>query len=175
MDSFIIRQATSDDVFLIFDLYLQVTAQEHGLARTFQEINLEYICHFSERAQKHGIQLILLDSQNPDNLIGEIHAYSPQPAIFGHLLSELTILIHPKFQKKGLGELLFNTFLNKVIQDFPSILRVELFCRESNKSAIKMYEKLGFIKEGRFENRIALAPNHYEADIPMAWYRNLIK
>jgi len=35
---------------------------------------------------------------------------------------------------------------------------------------LKFYEMLGFIKEGRFEKRIASDGGGFEADIPMAWF-----
>jgi ribosomal protein S18 acetylase RimI-like enzyme len=171
MESFIIRQATSDDVFLIFDLYLQVTAQDHGLARSFQEINLEYICHFSEQAQKKGIQLLLINPQNPNQILGEIHAYPSDANVFKHVLSDVTLVVHPLIQSQGWGRRLFQNLIDQVIQNHPHITRIELFCRESNTRAIQLYEQLGFVQEGRFENRISNDANNFEADIPMAWLR----
>jgi ribosomal protein S18 acetylase RimI-like enzyme len=172
MESFIIRQATSDDVFLIFDLYLQVTAQDHGLAHSFQEINLEYICHFSERAQKKGIQLVLNNPQNPNQILGEIHAYPSEANVFKHVLSDVTLVVHPSIQNQGWGRRLFQKLIDCVIEEYPHIFRIELFCRESNSRAIKLYEQLGFEQEGRFENRIYLDATNFEADIPMAWIRS---
>ncbi|HPH81653.1 MAG TPA: GNAT family N-acetyltransferase [Flavobacteriales bacterium] len=171
MESFIIRQATSDDVFLIFDLYLQVTAQDHGLARSFQEINLEYICHFSERAQKKGIQLLLINPKNPNQILGEIHACPSETNVFKHVLSDVTLVVHPSIQSQGWGRRLFQYLIDQVIHDHLHITRIELFCRESNTRAIKLYEQLGFLQEGRFENRIALDEHNFEADIPLAWFR----
>ena len=51
----------------------------------------------------------------------------------------------------------------------PDILRVELAAQESNTKAIHFYNKLGFVAEGRFENRVKVNENTFEADIPMSW------
>jgi len=54
---------------------------------------------------------------------------------------------------------------------YPHIIRVELIARESNQKAIRMYEAVGFKKEGRLEKRIRSVGSGFEADIPMAWIR----
>ena len=40
--------------------------------------------------------------------------------------------------------------------------------REGLAHAIRLYERLGFQQEGRFERRFRLSDGRYEADIPMA-------
>ena len=40
--------------------------------------------------------------------------------------------------------------------------------REGLTHAIRLYERLGFRLEGRFERRFRLANGAYEADLPMA-------
>ena len=76
----------------------------------------------------------------------------------------------PEFHGHGLGKLIFTHLLTIVENERPDILRVELVAQESNIKAISFYKKLGFIAEGRFENRIKLTNDRYEADIPMAWF-----
>ena len=70
----------------------------------------------------------------------------------------------------GIGKALFSTFLNEIKNLYPSILRVELITRESNKKGISLYKNLGFIEEGRFEKRILPETHILEADIPMVWF-----
>jgi putative acetyltransferase len=50
----------------------------------------------------------------------------------------------------------------------PKIERIELAVREGLTHAIRLYERLGFRQEGRFERRFRLSNGEYEADLPMA-------
>jgi putative acetyltransferase len=51
----------------------------------------------------------------------------------------------------------------------PDIIRIELAVKDSHMNAIKLYEKMGFIAEGRFEKKFKNADGSYDADIPMVW------
>ena len=59
-------------------------------------------------------------------------------------------------------------FLQEIQENHLDVLRIEIIARESNP-ALKLYEKMGFKKEGRFEHRIRGIHGKFEADIPMAW------
>ncbi len=150
----------------ILDLYMAVANSPGGLARTEDEISGEYVNSFLKKSEKTGLSLIAYDSLT---IVGEIHAYRLDPKVFSHVLSELTIAVHPDFQGIGVGRLLFEGFLSEIETNRPDILRVELIARESNLKAIRFYESLGFKQEGRFEQRIDRGDGTFEADIPMAW------
>lgn len=150
----------------LLDLYRNVASYPGGLARTADELIGEYIRQFQKKAQETGISLIALSGMK---IVGEIHAYKLDPKVFSHVLTELTIAVHPDFQGMGVGKALFTGFLKEVENLRSDILRVELISRESNLKAIRFYESLGFKQEGRFEQRIARGDGTFEADIPMAW------
>jgi putative acetyltransferase len=86
----------------------------------------------------------------------------------------LTVAVHPDFRNRGIARKLFLEFFENIERDFPNIFRVELISRESNRSAILFYEKLGFVKEGRLEKRIKNVDGSLEADIPMGWTRHAL-
>ena len=168
MTDFKLRPATIHDNNGIYDLYKSVSNNDNGLARKNEEITEEYINYFSVRSSNTGIQLVIVNSA--DNvIIGEIHCYKLEPVVFDHVLSELTIAVHPGYQGRGLGKLLFSGMLEKIKQERIDILRVELIARESNEKAINFYTSLGFKIEGRLVNRIKSGAAGFEADIPMAW------
>lgn len=150
----------------ILALYKTVANSPGGLARSVDEISGEYVNSFLKKSEKTGLSLIAYDSLT---IVGEIHAYRLDPKVFSHVLSELTIAVHPDFQGMGVGRLLFEGFLREIETNRPDILRVELIARESNLKAIRFYESLGFKQEGRFEQRIDRGDGTFEADIPMAW------
>lgn len=170
-DNLSISQATEADVEDIYNLYRCVSSHVGGLARIQSEITHQYVSAFSSHAAHTGVQLIVRDVEKNNALIAEIHCYKLEPAVFSHVLSELTIAVNPQYQGMGVGKRLFTHLLNYVEKHRHDIHRIELITRESNTRAIALYEKLGFRIEGRLRNRIRIAPNLYEDDIIMGWLR----
>jgi ribosomal protein S18 acetylase RimI-like enzyme len=164
-----IRTATIGDLSQVLGLYRRVAATPGGLARLVDEIDETYVHSFLSRAVANGLTLVAIEDRR--EIIGEIHAYSPNLYCFSHVLSDLTIAVDPEYQVKGVGRLLFTRFLNTVNKKYPNITRVELIARESNEAAIRLYESLGFSVEGKMKSRIRNVDGTLEADIPMAWIR----
>lgn len=150
----------------IFDLYLLAALIPGGLARGSEEISEDYVRNFLKKSNESGISLLAFAGMQ---IVGEIHAHQLVPKVFSHVLSELTVVVHPDFRGKGIGKALFSAFLKEVATKWPDILRVELIARESNQKAIHLYKSLGFKEEGRLEKRIDTGGGTFEADIPMAW------
>jgi putative acetyltransferase len=48
--------------------------------------------------------------------------------------------------------------------------KVELLVRDSNRDAIRLYQRLGFVEEGRFRDRVRLPDGTFVDDIAMAWF-----
>ena len=164
-----IRNAVPGDVNKIQDLYKLVARQGNGIARQEHEITEDYVEKFITRSLESGLIIVAENPAKPDELIGELHAYKPGIDIFDHMLTNLTIVVHPDFQGKKIGRTLFTIFQEEIALHRPDIGRVELFTRESNTKAIKFYQSIGFTIEGRLEMRIRTPDKNYEADIPMAW------
>jgi ribosomal protein S18 acetylase RimI-like enzyme len=170
----ILRSATTEDIPHIRSLYQAVASHVGGLAREADEITMAYVTNNVIKSLKTGIILV---AQHPEEsmIIGEIHACSLEPRVFSHVLSELTIAVHPQFQGIGLGRMLFQTLLQEVENIRTDILRVELIARESNTKAIHFYQQLGFQVEGKLSRRINSGNGSFEADIPMAWVNKNFK
>ena len=162
-----IRRTSIEDSESVLALYQLVAQKPGGLARLSNEIDIGYIRGFISQTLTQGIGYVAEDN---NEIVGEIHAYSPGLFCFSHILSDLTIAVNSNYQGKGTGRLLFNKFMDSVAQEC-SIKRVELIARESNQKAIAFYQSLGFKVEGRFEARIQNQDSSFEADIPMAWTR----
>ncbi len=165
-----IRRATSEDFSGIKTLYQHVARQGGGIARTEDEITEEYIHHNLASANTRGIAYV---AEVGEQIVAEIHAYSPVPKVFAHILSDLTIAVHPDYQGSGIGRAIFSALLDNVKQHQSDILRVELFVRQSNLKAITFYQSLGFEIEGHFQQRVRRPDGALEADVPMAWRRSL--
>ena len=164
-----IRTAEAEDHPSIKKLYEAVAQQPGGIARTKDEITDHYVSGFLTRSMESGLILVAEHPDIADELIGEIHACKPGPAVFNHVYSDLTIVVHPDFRGKKIGRTLFTIFLEEIGVNRRDIGRVELVARESNHRAIKFYQSFGFTIEGRLEMRIKTLDGDYEADIPMGW------
>ena len=172
---FTIRHVTSNDLDKIYALYKKVATETTGLARSGDEIIVDYVQNFMENSLHTGIELVVDNPANSNQIIAEIHCYKLIPRTFSHVLSELTIAVDPDHQSQGIGRMIFTHLLDFITNSRPDVLRVELISREFNLKAISFYESLGFTQEGRFEKRIRSNENEFEADIPMAWFNRNFK
>ena len=48
------------------------------------------------------------------------------------------------------------------------MIRIELMAREGNTDAIRLYQALGFLIDGRFEQRVRMPDGRLEADVAMS-------
>lgn len=159
--------ATPEDVFQLLELYKKIAEIPDGIIRKLEEINQDYIWDFVSKSLKNG--LILL-AKHDDLIVGEIHAYTPPLYAFQHILTDLTIGVHPNYQEQGVGKLLFQTFLEKTKESFRHILRIELFVREHNTRNVQFYEGLGFVNEGRQKHKIFQGQGDFETPLHMCWF-----
>ena len=165
-----IESAREKDLTCILTLYRAVAVIPGGLARTEEEITPDYVGHFLARSLATGVILVARDADTVA-ILGEIHAWVPEPRVFSHVLGDLTIAIHPDAQGRGIGRQLVEGFLATVVSQRPEIKRIELIARESNRKAIDLYRKLGFVEEGHLVDRIQSVGGGFEADVAMAWIR----
>jgi len=163
------RIADVDDLPALIKLYKAVARAEDGIARLEHEITEDYVLNFIHKSLGTGLIIVGEDPNDPTELIAEIHAYKPGIKVFDHVLSDLTIVVHPQHHGKKIGRTLFTIFLEEVARNRPDIGKVELIARESNLKAIALYQSLGFRIEGRLEMRLKTTKLAYEADIPMGW------
>ena len=61
--------------------------------------------------------------------------------------AELSLFLHPDFQNKGLGTSILKSMINHAFCQL-NLHRLEAEVNEYNLPAMKMMEKLGFVKEG---------------------------
>ena len=166
MTEIMIAALTPDAADKVVTLYRAVAAAGGGLARAPDEIDEAYVRGFLARAQTDGVSRAVW---LPDgSLAAEIHAHRMHPRQFGHVLTDLTAAVRPDWQGKGLGAMLFNALIEAARQMQPPITRIELMVREGNTGAIALYQRLGFVIEGRLARRVRLPNGTTEDDLAMA-------
>lgn len=165
-----IRPGRETDAVAIEALYRTVAEISGGIARLPHEVNSGYIGGFVAQSLEHGI-LLVAESPGRPGLVGELHTYTCGLWRFNHVLSSLTVAVHPEMQGRGIGRRLFEALLTEVTDHRPDIVRIELMTGESNGHAQALYRSMGFEQQGRFERAIRKPAGELEADIPMAWLR----
>ena len=81
----------------------------------------------------------------------------------------LTIVVHPGCSGQGIGTMIMSALADWA-RCAPAVEKVELIVRSTNDRARRLYEKFGFVEEGRFRNRIRLTDGSYIDDVTMAWF-----
>jgi ribosomal protein S18 acetylase RimI-like enzyme len=162
------RNAERTDIPALLKLYREVASKSGMIARKEHEITIEFIEDFIDKSLRDGLIIVGEDEAEPGELIAEIHASKPGIELFEHVFSDLTILVHPRFQDKGIGRTIFTIFLDEIANHRPDVGRVELMTGEYNKRALHLYQSLGFVIEGRFEMRMKTETG-FAADIALWW------
>ena len=96
-----IRLSQIEDTAKVLSLYRDVAEKPGGLARLPFEITSHYVENFLKATVSRGLGFVAVD--NNDNIVGEIHSYSPEIFCFSHVFTDLTIAVHPRFQGDGIG------------------------------------------------------------------------
>lgn len=165
MSGLAIRPTTPADAPAILALHVAAASLGGGLAREPDEMDLAGIEASLARPFANGVAL----SAWVDGAIaGEIHASRLGPRQFAHNLTDLTVAVHPQFQGRGVGAALFRALFEAAATLTPRIERVELMCREGNLGAVQLYQRLGFVIEGRFPGRVRLKDGSIDDDLAMA-------
>ncbi len=81
----------------------------------------------------------------------------------------MNIVVHPGSVGRGIGARLMADLLAWA-RDNKRLQKIELLVRASNARAIRLYERLGFVEEGRLRARVRLPDGRMVDDIAMAWF-----
>ena len=163
---FDLRATTLADAPSVLELHrATASAPGSGLAREADEMALEHIEAALTKALAEGVAI---SAWAGDAIAGEIHASRLGPRQFAHNLLDLTIAVHPDWQGKGVGGRLFEALFARAATLTPKVERVELMVREGHTGAIRLYQRMGFAIEGRFDRRVRLKDGTVEADLAMA-------
>jgi len=163
------RTATTEDAPRLLRLYQAVARTRDGIARQEHEVTEAYIEKILHNSLERGMIIVAEHPDNPDELVADMHGYTMGLEIFKHVITDVTICVHPDFQGKRIGRTLLTIYLDEIVRNRPDIGKVELITREGNHKAIHLYQSVGFRIEGRMEMRFRKTDGTYEADIPMGW------
>ena len=81
----------------------------------------------------------------------------------------LTIVVHPGHGGRGVGTALMRELLDWARRE-PAVGKIELLVRATNERARRLYQRFGFVEEGRLRDRVRLPDGGFVDDITMAWF-----
>jgi putative acetyltransferase len=165
MDSVSIRQARGDDAPALAEAERAIAKVPGRLASLPEEIHDDSVRKMISDLVDHGRGAYLVAS-----LGGAIVGHGllePLPlAVTAHVV-RLTLAVHEGHQGQGIGRALMSELLDWA-RASPRVEKVELQVRSSNERAVRLYQSLGFVEEGRKTKRLKLVSGEYIDDIYMA-------
>ncbi len=168
-ENILIESISLNDANLRHDFFLKLTKAQKGVVHTLDEIEQnshESYDHISDFLRnRRGLWLKAQNEQG--EIIGEVDITIKNLLRINHN-GNLTIGILPEYQNQGLGFALMNAAIlwAKNVQ----LKRLELSVFKNNFSAIKLYEKCGFIVEGVRKNFLHIETEIFIDDVLMAKY-----
>ena len=140
-----LRQSTLDDAEAI-SACITTVARERRYAATTQGFTVDETREFIAWLEKNkGIQMIAVDD---GSVVGWCDA-SPFSFEGMQHVRRLGIGLLKPYRGQGWGGKLLHEVLRALFRNDTNISRVELDVFASNEAAIKLYEKIGFVTEGR--------------------------
>ena len=141
-----IRQATPDDALHVLAMLNQLLDEPHlNLSRETFSFTPSQQRDFLQRMEQseRDAYLIALDG---DEAVGNLGMHGEAAPTRAHC-ARLGISVVPSHRNRGVGSALIQAGLEWARER--EIVRVELFVDEANTGAIRLYERFGFVVEGR--------------------------
>lgn len=164
-----LRHISLKDINTRHNFWVELQYEQSGIVQTCDEIEV----HTHETHDKvqdflrmhRGLWLVALN--NKHEIIGEVDIIIKNLARIKHV-GVLTIGILKAYQSLGLGSALLTHAL--LWAKTQGLKRVELSVFASNKKALGLYKKHGFVIEGQRKNYLYHGDEIYEDDFLMATY-----
>ncbi|MHC4623219.1 MAG: GNAT family N-acetyltransferase [Planctomycetota bacterium] len=161
-----VRTAAPDDAQAILELAHIILAEDLYNIRTLEEFKMTVEAE-REWIQKHVDepgQIILLAELNGD-IVGMLGFENSSRKRLAHR-GTLHMSVHPQHRRNGIGTALLQSLLEWA-QENPVIEKVKLAVFATNRPAVSLYRKMGFLKEGRRTKEIKIAEGKYVDEILM--------
>lgn len=158
----IIREVSYSDAIKLNRLAAQIFSSTNEVLTSIDEFQTNNTTAAQLKRIKHYIQKegkCILVAEIDNQLVGTIDFWNGHRAKIAHT-GEFGLGVHPSFRNKGIGHLLLEKLLDWTTQN-PLIEKVKLGVFASNKRAIHLYKKMGFMEEGRRIAEIKTAEDNY--------------
>ncbi len=160
-----IRPATVEDAPVLAAAQREITKIPGRLASLPHEINDDaFRAKIAALADGETGRFVVIESNG--DIVGHALLEPFKLEVTAHV-ADLTIAVHEGHQGKGFGTALM-THLIEWARSNPKLEKITLHVRSSNRGAIALYERLGFVVEGVRVKFIKLGPDAYLDNVAMA-------
>ena len=105
-------------------------------------------------------------AESSGNIVG--HGWlDPSPYEALNHIVRLTLVTHPGFERQGIGQQMLTALLDWA-KAGTTVHRIEALTRVTNTAAISLWQKNGFVQEGRLRDRIRLPNGTWLDDLVFA-------
>lgn len=169
-ENYSIRKAKPEDATLLAYAEREIAKTPGRLASRPEELKDENVREKIVSLSQNSSGIYLVVEQN-GSMVGHAFLEPHKLAVTAHVVI-LTIAVHEGYQGMGIGKMLMQQLIEWAGYQ-PNIEKIELQVRSSNTRALMLYERLGFVEEGRKTKRLKYGANDYQDDIYMAlWVGN---
>jgi putative acetyltransferase len=161
----VIRKATPDDAAILAEAERVVARVPGRLASRPEELKDEAFVEKIVALSRNDSALYVV-VEHEGRIVGHAILEPHKLATTSHVVF-LTIVVHEGHQGMGIGKVLMRYLIDWARAN-PKIEKFELQVRSSNVRAIRLYERLGFVEEGRKTRQIKYGPNDYQDNVYMA-------
>ena len=160
-----IRAATIQDAPSLWQAEVTVAAIPGRLVSRPKELLLPAFVAKIGALSERGSYVVAVEGER---IVGHAVLEPMSLAAIAHVL-RLTVVVHPGHSGRGVGTALVS-HLQRIAQAAPDVHKLELLVRQTNARAIRLYERLGFVEEGRFKQRVRRPDGSFIDDVAMAWF-----
>lgn len=164
--SFLIREAVEDDAASLLDLFISVVEEEAFFLVSTEECTrtVEEQAHYIRYHLEHSTSCIFV-MMDGDELIGKISVLGGS-YLRTHHAGTLEMFVHEKYRGMGIGSALLQHVLdwgksNRMLK------KISLSVFADNQAAIALYQKHGFVEEGRIIGAFQEVDNRLRDNIYM--------
>jgi putative acetyltransferase len=160
-----IRIATAQDAPILCEAEKETARTPGKLVSHPHELKVEAFAARIAEVRDRGRYIV---AEQDGRIVG--HAVlEPMPLERLAHVVRLTIVVHPGFGGKGIGQALMKDLVEWAASS-PAVEKIELLVRATNEAAIRLYRKFGFVEEGRLVKRLKLEDGSYLDDITMGCF-----
>lgn len=133
--------------------------------------NERFVAQQAESRDDHLFCAEVLDGE--DKRVIGIAGLHVQKIVRQRHSATLGIMVHKEFQGRGIGAQLMHTLID-LADNWLILMRVDLTVYPDNESAIRLYEKFGFVREGIMKYA-AIRAGQYSDVVRMARYHKSLE
>lgn len=160
-----IRQARRADAAALARAEAETARTPGLLVQRPGEIPAAAFAEKIEALRKRGRYIV---AEEHEKAIG--HAFlAPMGLTANRHVFHLNIVVHPGSTGRGIGTALMSELMAWARAN-AKVGKVELLVRSTNRRAIALYRRFGFVQEGRFIGRVKLPNGRLVDDVAMAWF-----